>query len=357
MLSSPPSQLPEIATSDLETSVLTIWRHHLKVRDLGVTDNFFDAGGHSLLAMTTILEIESQLGLVVSLDTIFSKPTVREFCASLMADHEHKAAAIVPIKGRDSAENRLFYIQSVSEASALQSVLSNSIAIAAVTTNRAQLLRPRMNRQDILAAINQVSSIYAEAIFAQQPKKPFCLAGHSFDGILAVETACRLEELGSPPTAVFLFDTFLHRSLRRIFYEIAHNKLLQQKFRQILQGRAGELRKRTHVLSRNLLNNSFVANRSGSTSADELNLIFREVGSNSYPGPTRPLSSELVLFQATRTDMGRAKRISPNLGWARHLKGQLTMVPLLGTTHEFSSLVGVGARSIVAKEVERRFFQ
>jgi thioesterase domain-containing protein/acyl carrier protein len=345
----------ETATK-LEEKVLAIWRRLLKVENLGVTDNFFDAGGHSLLAMTTILEIESQLGLVISLETIFNKPTVRELCESLNEGHERKAATIIPLRPAKSLDNQLFYIQSVSEAAALQNVLSESISIATVTTNSAALLRQRMDRRGARAAIDKISSIYAEAIFAQRPDRPFCLAGHSFGGILAVETGCKLEALGASPAAIFLFDTFLHRSLRRIFYEIAYNKLLQRKFRELIEGHGGELRKRATVLSKNVLSRSFAIYGPRTKSADDLNMIFREVGSHSYHGPALPLSGELVLFLATRTDSGQPRRLSSNLGWARNVRNNLTMVPIPGATHDFHSLLESGAQSFVAREIERRFF-
>lgn len=206
--------------------------------------------------MTTLLEIELQLGLAISLDKIFSEPTVRELCASLSESHEQKPAAIVPIRTGKSLDKQLYYIQSVSELSALRGVLSDSISIATVATNGTGLLHQQIGRRDVRAAIDQISSAYAEAIFAQRPNRPFCLAGHSFGGILAVETSCKLEELGGPPTAIFLFDTFLHRSMRRIFFESVHNKLLQRKFQEFLQGRGGELQRRMLVLSRNALNRS-----------------------------------------------------------------------------------------------------
>jgi hypothetical protein len=52
--------------TDNEAHVAAVWRELLGVDAISVTDNFFDIGGHSLLAMRAIAEIEHRTGHRVS---------------------------------------------------------------------------------------------------------------------------------------------------------------------------------------------------------------------------------------------------------------------------------------------------
>jgi len=68
---------------ELESAVLEIWCRVLGVEDLGVTDNFFATGGHSLAAIKVVALIREQLGLNPPTNLLFERQTVRELVQSL----------------------------------------------------------------------------------------------------------------------------------------------------------------------------------------------------------------------------------------------------------------------------------
>jgi amino acid adenylation domain-containing protein len=68
---------------ELESEVLEIWCRVLGVEDLGVTDNFFAMGGHSLAAIKVVALIREQLGLNPPTNLLFERQTVRELVQSL----------------------------------------------------------------------------------------------------------------------------------------------------------------------------------------------------------------------------------------------------------------------------------
>jgi thioesterase domain-containing protein/acyl carrier protein len=59
------------------------WSKVLEVENVGSSDNFFDLGGDSILAVELLLELESSLGVHADLSVLFEHPTLTEFCRHL----------------------------------------------------------------------------------------------------------------------------------------------------------------------------------------------------------------------------------------------------------------------------------
>lgn len=67
----------------LEQQLCGIWAELLGVAQVGVHDNFFDLGGHSLSAVQVVTRIEDRLGLEMSVADLFDAPTVAELAQVL----------------------------------------------------------------------------------------------------------------------------------------------------------------------------------------------------------------------------------------------------------------------------------
>ncbi len=70
-----------------------IWGELLGVERVGLTDNFFELGGHSLLATRLVSRIRQDLGIEVSLKSLFEQPVLQGFVESL----GEKPAEVPPI--------------------------------------------------------------------------------------------------------------------------------------------------------------------------------------------------------------------------------------------------------------------
>ena len=66
-----------------EAALVEIWRETLGLDRVGIHDNFFDLGGHSLALAQVRTRIESRLGWRVSLLELFTYPTISAFCEHL----------------------------------------------------------------------------------------------------------------------------------------------------------------------------------------------------------------------------------------------------------------------------------
>jgi hypothetical protein len=74
----------------IEQEVAGIWEQVLKVRGVGVYDNFFALGGHSLFATRVISRVNESLKLEMPLRAMFEHPTVAGFA---VAAAQHQALA------------------------------------------------------------------------------------------------------------------------------------------------------------------------------------------------------------------------------------------------------------------------
>jgi len=64
--------------SDIERSLADIWAQVLQIDQVGVQDDFFEIGGHSLLAMQAIVRIRSTLSVDLPMRLLFEHPTIRQ---------------------------------------------------------------------------------------------------------------------------------------------------------------------------------------------------------------------------------------------------------------------------------------
>ncbi|WP_445633619.1 hypothetical protein NSTC745_05303 [Nostoc sp. DSM 114161] len=67
--------------------VLTqLWLKILKIDKLGVQDNFFDLGGHSLVALYLMAQIKQQFGKDISLATFLQNTTIEQLATIVPKD-------------------------------------------------------------------------------------------------------------------------------------------------------------------------------------------------------------------------------------------------------------------------------
>ena len=99
-----PAWAPEVVApeDDEERLIVDIWESLLGVQPISVTDNFFDVGGHSLLAVRVMSEITRRSGESIPLAALFHDPTPRRL-AQLLREPESAALtqSLVPLKRSD----------------------------------------------------------------------------------------------------------------------------------------------------------------------------------------------------------------------------------------------------------------
>jgi non-ribosomal peptide synthetase component F len=91
---------PELPRNELERMIAQAWKDALGVDGVGLNENFFDLGAHSLLVAEVHMQLQQQLGRELSLVDLFQFPTVTALANHLNGE---EAAPRVSIR----AERRL----------------------------------------------------------------------------------------------------------------------------------------------------------------------------------------------------------------------------------------------------------
>jgi hypothetical protein len=82
----PPLATPFVAPrNELEEATARIWEQALGVAPIGVLDSFLELGGNSLTAIEVLARMRQVLEIGVSIDQLFTHPTIASLIAALVA--------------------------------------------------------------------------------------------------------------------------------------------------------------------------------------------------------------------------------------------------------------------------------
>jgi len=65
---------------------VAVWQESLQIDKIGVNDNFFDLGGHSLLIVRVHQQLKQRVDKPISLTDLYRFPTIRSLTDFLNAD-------------------------------------------------------------------------------------------------------------------------------------------------------------------------------------------------------------------------------------------------------------------------------
>ncbi|USP97309.1 non-ribosomal peptide synthase/polyketide synthase [Bacillus vallismortis] len=109
--------------TSMEKQLIGIWRDILKIKEIGVKDNFFDLGGHSLRGMTLIAKIHQQFSKNISLREVFQCPTVEEMAQFIAEAKDIRPDYIPAAKEKDvyavSSVQKMVYLSTQIEGGEL----------------------------------------------------------------------------------------------------------------------------------------------------------------------------------------------------------------------------------------------
>lgn len=260
-----PVDLPKIATADRETeesdkgkSALTstcraykhrlepldqeqellvgVWKEVLGLQEVGVRDNFFDVGGHSLIAVRLIARVHEITGRRIPVAAIFRAPTIAAF-APLLRENIVPEPDPILVQLKDGDGVVPFF----------------GIAAPGVDTFGLSLLALHMGRDQSVYKVqapapivwgrhrtkNEVRALareYVAAMRSVQAHGPYSVGGMCEGVLIAQEVILELESLNEEVGVFAIFDTWvLENSQIRPLWAVDYYLQRFQVFRSLPQ--------------------------------------------------------------------------------------------------------------------------
>ena len=207
----PPAPAPKattqakVASTETEERMVGIFRRVLGESDVGATDSFFDLGGHSLMAVELIADIDQEFGVRLPLSTLFTSPSPSSLAARLEDGDTGplENGLVVLQEGGTHPPVFIFHHPSgtVLAYEPLARHLGDDQLVYGIQARGVDgSTRP-------FASIEAMAFDYADLIERTDPSGSYRLVGHSIGGLLAWETARELNRRGHQVAFLALLDS------------------------------------------------------------------------------------------------------------------------------------------------------
>lgn len=194
--------------SETERVLAGIWAAVLNVPRIGVEDDFFEWGGHSLLALQAAARASEAFGRALPADLVVRLSTIAAFAAYVDGDRAGgRPHSLVAVQAQGTRPP-LFWIPGgagtlvLTQLRGLARRLGDDQPLYGLATRRAESL-------DQVESVEERAGAYVAAIRAQHPSGPYHLVGFCLGGVVAFEMAHQLRAAGERVEFVGLVNTWM----------------------------------------------------------------------------------------------------------------------------------------------------
>ncbi|GAA6615386.1 amino acid adenylation domain-containing protein [Scytonema sp. NUACC26] len=190
----------------IELQLAQIWSDLLNVTPVGVTDNFFDLGGNSILAIRLTIQIQKQFQKNLPPVTLFQNSTISELAHLLRSSTDSIPwSALVPIQ-LSGDRLPLFCIHPFGGNVLCYQDLARYLGLKRpIYGLQAVGLNPEYEAH---TQIEQMATHYIQELQTVQPRSPYFLCGWSMGSLIAFEIAQQLSSQGEQIALLALLDPF-----------------------------------------------------------------------------------------------------------------------------------------------------
>jgi len=181
----------------VEEKLVAIFSEILGIARVGVHDDFFVLGGHSLSAVRIVARARDELRAALPVRALFDAPTVAKLAAVITGTRALSSGPLVPLRRGEG--RRLAFFHALSGELFAYGPLAQRLAPFDVSGLRARELAT------VPESVPALAKHYADAL----THDGVVLCGWSMGGLVAFETARELERRGRPPAALVMLDTYV----------------------------------------------------------------------------------------------------------------------------------------------------
>lgn len=185
-----------------EKALVDIWAKVMEWQDVSVTDDFFERGGDSLLAVMLVHEINSALGLALPLQVIFENSTVEDLAKGIDALGERVSVSrLIALQKHGPGRPIYCWPGLGGYPMSLRSLAAGLPAQRPFFGMQASGLN---EGEQIHSTIEEMAAADVLMLRRRQPKGPYTLWGYSFGARVAYEAAYQLEQAGETVESLLL---------------------------------------------------------------------------------------------------------------------------------------------------------
>lgn len=209
--------------NDVEEQLAAFWSELLGVQKIGIHDNFFDLGGHSLIAVRLFRLIKKKYAVDFPISVLFDAPTIAA-CAELLQKSGAGGTKDTGDAPKDQAEDDTKFVHVVKMHPGKNPNETPLFIVAGMFGNILNLRhlamqlgqdRPVYGLQarglygdhDPHETFEEAARDYIEEIKQIEPEGPYLLAGFSGGGLIAYEMAQQLTQQGKFVPLLTMLDT------------------------------------------------------------------------------------------------------------------------------------------------------
>jgi amino acid adenylation domain-containing protein len=220
----------------IERALAAIWGRVLNASDIGIHEDFFDLGGHSLIGIQLLGQVEQQFNRTLPLKSLFEAPTIAQFAELLKGDgatHEWKNLSLVQ-PGGDGLP--LFIVHGDEASHFIPKHLGQTRPFYAF------FHQGEDGRRIEHTTVEDIAAHFIKELKQAKPKGPYLLTGFSFGGIVAYEMAQQLIAAGDEVPMLAVIDTYapaLHQraiAADQRFYTGIKNSIYRLLVKRALNG-------------------------------------------------------------------------------------------------------------------------
>ncbi|MFD6163596.1 amino acid adenylation domain-containing protein [Oerskovia sp. NPDC060287] len=192
--------------TDLERELCAIFAEVLGVASFAADEDFYAAGGHSLLAMRAVSMVRTRLGRPLSVGVLVTAPTVEAVVAHWDAPETDPFAGTLtlraPSPGGDAPP-----LVCLAPAGGLGWSFASLVPHVPVGTAVLALQSPRLTGPDgVPSSLVDLAEHTVRSVREVAPRGPYHLLGYSFGAHLAHLVATRLQEAGDVVVSLTMLD-------------------------------------------------------------------------------------------------------------------------------------------------------
>ena len=192
--------------NETEQKLAEIWAKLLRLKQVGIQNDFFELGGTSLSGVSLFAQIETTFGKNFPLATLLQAPTIEKLAKIIQGEAE--TVSWSPLVALQSKGNKapLF----CPHAAGGNVLIYRNLAPYLGENQPIYGLQPKGldGKEAPLERFEDIADYYLEAMLTIQPKGPYYLAGLSSGGKLAMGIAQKLIDRGEKVAFLAMFDTY-----------------------------------------------------------------------------------------------------------------------------------------------------